>query len=70
MLSISIENYQLHNITKANVQFYNTFAILQITVAFLQLLLFWMKNADIIQLMRMNIGKAENDFYIFAYLSY
>ena len=38
MLSISIENYQLHNITKANVQFYNTFAILQITVAFLQLL--------------------------------
>lgn len=40
MLSISIENYQLHNITKANVQFYNTFAILQITVAFLQLLLF------------------------------
>lgn len=40
MLSISIENYQLHNITKANVQFYNTVAILQITVAFLQLLLF------------------------------
>ena len=40
MLSISKEYYQLHNITKANVQFYNTFAILQITVAFLQLLLF------------------------------
>lgn len=40
MLSISIENYQLHNITKADVQFYNPFAILQITVAFLQLLLF------------------------------
>lgn len=40
MLSISTENYQLHNITKANIQFYNTVAILQITVAFLQLLLF------------------------------
>lgn len=40
MLSISIENYQLHNITKANIQFYNTFAILQNAVAFLQLLLF------------------------------
>ena len=25
MLSISIENYQLHNITKTNIQFYNTF---------------------------------------------
>ena len=70
MLSISIENYQLRNITKANIQFYNTFAILQITVAFLQLLLFSMKNADIIQLMRMNTGKAKNDFYIFVYLSY
>ena len=64
MPSISIENYQLHNITKANIQFYNTFAILQITVAFLQLLLFSMKNADIIQLMRMNTGKAKNDLYI------
>lgn len=70
MLSISIENYQLHNITKANVQFYNTVAILQITVAFLQLLSFLNKNADIIQLMRMNTGKAKNDFYIFVYLSY
>jgi hypothetical protein len=29
-----------------------------------------MKNADIIQLMRMNTGKAKNDFYIFVYLSY
>ena len=70
MLSISKENYQLCNITKANVQFYNTVAILQITVAFLQLLFFLMKNADIIQLMRMNTGKAKNDFYIFVYLSY
>jgi len=40
MLSINIENYQLHNIAKANIQFYKTVAILQITVAFLQLLLF------------------------------
>ena len=64
MPSISIENYQLHNITKANIQFYNTFAILQIAVAFLQFLLFWLKNADIIQLMRMNTGKAKNDLYI------
>lgn len=29
-----------------------------------------MKNADIIQLMRMYTGKAKNDFYIFVYLSY
>ena len=35
------------NITKANIQFYNTFAILQITVAFLQLLLFLNKTFNL-----------------------
>lgn len=70
MLSISIENYQLHNTAKTYTQFYNTCAILQITVTFLQLLFFLMNNADIIQLMRMNTGKAKNDFYIFVYLIY
>lgn len=70
MLSISIENYQSCNITNTNIQFYNTFAILQITVAFLQLSSFLNENADIIQLMRMNTGKAKNDFYIFVYISH
>ena len=28
------------------------------------------ENSDITQLMRMNTGKAKNDFYIFVYLSY